>query len=141
MADNIDPVDAPCPQPPSPDLPPQVYVEPAIQWLPETERRSVKAAVTELTREDKPFPEALLCPICLEFHTPLVLQCGHSLCDVCEGKLKLPKACPLCKAPYAQANKNYALIAIMESVEIRCRFGCGSYFPVSQEVPEFLSLL
>ena len=113
---------------------PQQYVEPPIQWLGPNETRQVKASMTELLHPDKTLPDALLCPICMEFHTPLVLQCGHSLCEVCEAKLKLPKACPLCKAPYTQANKNYALISIMESIEIRCRYGCGLYFPASQEV-------
>lgn len=116
-------------QPPAQQPPP--YKEPNIQWLKHPSQRKLSAPVTKLL-VNKQVPEALLCPICMDLNTPLVLHCGHSICDVCEQKIT-QKVCPLCKAPYTAANKNYALISILDTLEIRCRYGCGAQFPMNQE--------
>lgn len=83
-----------------------------------------------------PVSAGLECPSCHRLiFDPYVLTCGHTLCSKC---LRSCSVCPLDNKPFMTPVPNKQVeVFLKQTTTIRCKFGCGAQFTISQEVRHF----
>ena len=64
--------------------------------------------------------DTLSCGICREkyvesFEVPIVYNCGHSICKICDTNIKIN--CPLCQTKITTRSKNFLISDMIEKIK------------------------
>lgn len=82
-------------------------------------------SVRKRPRSSTDFFDLLICPVCMDYFVPPVINCrkGHSFCSICIDKVEKSAhnlSCPQCRAPLDKSCRNHTIEDQLEKVSIGC---------------------